>query len=74
MRNIDKLKEEFNMKTFVKDYLDLCKESGRFCKKHWLGLIIMYLALLGAELGWLFRDDIKDKIKSKFRKEEVEPK
>ena len=62
------------MKTFVKDYLDLCKESGRFCKKHWLGLIIMYLVIFGAELGWLFRDDIKDKIKSKFYKEEVEPK
>ena len=62
------------MKTFVKDYLDLCKESGRFCKKHWLGLIIMYLVIFGAELGWIFKDDIKDKIKSKFHKEEVEPK
>ena len=29
------------MKSFFKDYAELCKESGKFHKKHWLGMIIM---------------------------------
>ena len=28
------------MKTFFKDYWKLCKQSGEFYKKHWLGTIV----------------------------------
>lgn len=40
------------MKQFWKDYWELCKESGRFCKKHWKGYIILNAAIVGAELAW----------------------
>lgn len=29
------------MKEFFKDYGELCKETGRFYKKHWLGTIVL---------------------------------
>lgn len=40
------------MKQFWKDYWELCKESGRFCKKHWKGCIVLNAAIIGAELAW----------------------
>ena len=40
------------MKEFVKDYIDLCKESGRFYKKHWKGAILLNAAIIGAEFAW----------------------
>ena len=40
------------MKQFWKDYLELCKESCRFCKKHWKGYIVLNAAIIGAELVW----------------------
>ena len=40
------------MKQFWKDYWELCKESGRFCKKHWKGYIVLNAAIIGAELVW----------------------
>ena len=40
------------MKQFWKDYWELCKESGRFCKKHWKGYILLNAAIIGAELAW----------------------
>ena len=40
------------MKQFWKDYWELCKESGRFCKKHWKGYIVLNAAIIGAELAW----------------------
>ena len=52
------------MKQFWKDYWELCKESGRFCKKHWKGYIILNAAIIGAELAWykyktkLFEEDL----------------
>lgn len=39
------------MKKFFKDYWELCKQSGRFCKNHWLGLIIWYVVILA--LFWI---------------------
>lgn len=29
------------MKEFFKDYGELCKETGRFYKKHWFGTIVL---------------------------------
>ena len=40
------------MKQFWKDYWELCKESGRFCKKHWKGYIVLNAAIICAELAW----------------------
>ena len=40
------------MKEFVKDYVDLCKDSGRFYKKHWKGVVLLNAVVIGAELAW----------------------
>ena len=58
------------MKKFWKDYADLCKESGNFCKKHWLGVIVLNAVLIAGEFAWWNRDEIKDYVESKVKKEE----
>ena len=58
------------MKKFWKDYADLCKESGNFCKKHWLGVIVLNAVLIAGEFAWWERDEIKDYVESKIKKEE----
>lgn len=40
------------MKNFWKDYGGLCKETGRFYKKHWKGVVIVNAVIIGAELAW----------------------
>ena len=40
------------MREFVKDYADLCKDSGKFYKKHWKGCVIMNVAIIAAEMAW----------------------
>lgn len=40
------------MKEFVKDYVDLCKDSGQFYKKHWKGVVLLNAVIIGAELAW----------------------
>lgn len=39
------------MREYFKDYGNLCKESGKFYKKHWLGTII--LTIITYLLTWL---------------------
>ena len=58
------------MKKFWKDYADLCKESGKFYKKHWLGVIVLNAVLIAGEFAWWNRDEIKDYVESKIEKEE----
>ena len=58
------------MKNFWKDYAHLCKESGKFYKKHLLGVIVLNVAVVGAELAYFNRDRIKDAIEEKFHKGE----
>ena len=58
------------MKKFWKDYADLCKESGNFCKKHWLGVIVLNAVIIAGEFAWWKRDEIKDYVESKIEKEE----
>ena len=58
------------MKEFWRDYGELCKESGRFMKKHWKGCILLNAAIIGAEMAYFFRSDIKDSIEDKFNKNE----
>ena len=40
------------MKQFWKDYGELCKESGRFYKKHWKGVVILNAVIIGAEMAY----------------------
>ena len=40
------------MKEFVKDYVDLCKNCGRFYKKHWKGVVLLNAVVIGSELAW----------------------
>lgn len=56
------------MAEFWKDYVKLCKESGEFYKKHWKGVIVLNAVILGANIVYLERYQIKDKIE-KIRKE-----
>lgn len=63
-------KEEIIMKKFFGDYKDLCKETGKFYKNHWKGMILMNAAVLGAEFLWFFRRPIKESLEEKFSKKE----
>lgn len=40
------------MKQFWKDYGELCKETGRFYKKHWKGVIVLNAVIFGAEVAY----------------------
>lgn len=40
------------MREFVKDYIELCKESGKFYKKHWKGLLVLNALIIGGEYAW----------------------
>ena len=40
------------MREFVKDYVDLWKDSARFYKKHWKGVILLNAVVIGAEYAW----------------------
>lgn len=57
------------MKEFWRDYGDLCKETGRFYKKHWFGVIVLEAVVIAGEFAWFKRDSIKDRVKSKLKKE-----
>ena len=43
------------MREFVKDYVELCKESGKFYKKHWKGLVVLNMLIIGGEYAWCKR-------------------
>ena len=40
------------MKEFWKDYGELCKEAGRFYKKHWKGCIVLNAVIIGSEFAY----------------------
>ena len=56
------------MKAFFKDYWDLCKQSGDFCKKHWKGTLVLNAVLIGGELIYFYKDEIVDAVKEKLPK------
>ena len=58
------------MAEFWKDYGKLCKETGEFYKKHWRGVIVLNAVLIAGGFAWWKRDEIKDRVKSKIKKEE----
>lgn len=59
------------MKKFFKDYVELCKASGAFYKKHWLGVILVNVIGSAAMLAWFNRENIKETLEEKFHKEEA---
>ena len=62
------------MKEFVKDYVYLCKDSGRFCKKHWKGVILLNAVIIGAEYAWYKykTDQFINYMKENLEKEETQ--
>lgn len=58
------------MKTFWNDYKGLCKETGRFYKKHWKGVVALNVVTYVATIAWYGRDAIKDMIEEKFSKKD----
>ena len=62
------------MKEFVKDYVDLCKDSGRFYKKHWKGVVLLNAVVIVAELAWYkYKDNLfKSRMKEILEKEEAQ--
>ena len=60
------------MKKFVKDYVELCKASNNFYKKHWFGVIVLNVVSFAGMFAWFTRDQIKDAVKEKFHKNEGE--
>ena len=61
-------KEVIIMKDFFKDYKELAVDTGRFYKKHWIGCIVLNTAISAVTAGYIFRDQIKDKLKEEIRK------
>ena len=62
------------MKGFVKDYIDLCKHSCGFYKKHWKGVVLLNAVVIGAELAWYkYKDNLfKSHMKEILDKEEAQ--
>lgn len=62
------------MKQFWKDYGELCKETGRFYKKHWKGVILLNAVIVGAEVAWFKYNSKKmeNLIASSDKKEEAQ--
>ena len=56
------------MKTFIKDYLNLCKKSGEFYKNHWKGVIVLNAIITTGGFLYILRDDIKYYLEEKFVK------
>lgn len=59
------------MKKFFKDYVELCKATGTFYKKHWLGVVLINVIGSAATLAWFNRENIKDTLKDNFQKDEA---
>ena len=64
------------MKTFFKEYGQLCKSSGQFFKKHWLGTIVMMIVSCGLSILIFWPKELKEEvmntIKDKFKKDSKE--
>lgn len=59
------------MMNALKEYNEMVwKPAWRWMKKHWKGLSVFYITVMLVEFIWLFGwyDDIKEIIKSKYKK------
>lgn len=52
------------MKKFWKDYVDLCKHSNEFYKKHWFGILMINVVGFAAIYGYFTKDYIKAEVES----------
>ena len=52
-------------KNFWKEYFDLCKASGAWLKKHWLGYIILCVVIFFVTFGTSF-------VQMKWREKEID--
>ena len=52
-------------KNFWKEYFDLCKASGAWLKKHWLGYIILCVVVFFVTFGTSF-------VQMKWREKEID--
>lgn len=62
MGEIDMIK---SFKTFWKELYELQKEYGKWMKKHWKGYLLLLSSIIGGELLWFFRDNVKEKFSKK---------
>ncbi len=49
------------LKTFWKDYWELCKESGKWMKKHWKGCLVCYICVVGIYMIPYLVQEFKDR-------------
>lgn len=54
------------MKTFFKDYKELCKHTNKFYKDHWLGTIVLSVASGVITFAVMAGPEIKDMIEDKI--------
>ena len=67
------LKEDFTMKSFFKDYWELCKESNKWMKKHWKGCLVYCFILFLIGLAPYIVELIKEKkLENDFSEKEDE--
>lgn len=50
------------MKEFIKDYVELQKHSNQWLKKHWKGYTLLCALVIGGEMVYFYKDEIKYKI------------
>ena len=60
------MRKAFN--NFWRDYWDLCKQSGKWCKKHWKGYIVLCVIVFIIEFGYFFQDQLKEKFTAMTKK------
>jgi hypothetical protein len=60
------------MRNFWKDYSNLLKLNVEFYRKHWLGCILVYITTfvvgVAAFLTWYYRNDLTERVKKVFHK------
>ena len=61
------------MRKYFKDYGELCKQTGVFYKKHWLGIIIMNIVASFSIIALFWpkwtKEEMVDNVKTVFKKE-----
>lgn len=61
------------MKSFFKDYWELCKESGKWMKKHWKGYLVLCFSVSLIYLAPYIVELIKEKrLENDFSEKEDE--
>lgn len=61
------------MKDFFKDYFKICKDYGKFCKRHWEGVIILNIVCIVVMfIPYVIQENvIQEKMLNKWYEERV---